>query len=541
MNRLGSAGTLAILLLASAAYQLPAMFLPLVLYDEGIVLCGADRVLGGDLPYRDFWSLYGPGQFYTLALVFGVFGKTVLVERIYDLVVRCLISLLVYLILRRTVQPRLALTGWGVSVVWIGFFGSPGYPVYPFLLFYLVSVFFLSRHLAGEDRRSAAMAGAAIGIAIVFRHLLGALSAFLMLASMMVFHWARRRAGTSSSEPARGKKALHGGLSLSVVLCVIVPPLAVLAVLAIGGALPDMFEQLFVFPLTEFPEHRSLPYPSLRLLLPPAIESWSSLSSHSQLALEVLNFYLFPALCVLGISVNAIAMIREKRMSPTTCTASYLCVTGLAFLQQASVRSETLHLLPCGLTAILVFFISWHQCRGSIRSRPWIDVASTCVVIYLMYPVSLWCKGLSEARFDTVAPVSDSFRMAVDFVKERTQPDDRLFVGVYNHDKIVANYVTLYFMYGKGYGTKYHELHPGVITTASVQKEVVRELEANDVEYLLLTNGWWREPNRSQIDSGVDYLDDFIRSRFEPIMLSRDISVWTRSEGNSSREPQVSP
>lgn len=537
MKRLGSAGTLAILLLASAAYQLPAMFLPLVLYDEGIVLCGADRVLGGDLPYRDFWSLYGPGQFYTLALAFGVFGKTVLVERIYDLVVRCLISLVVFVILRRSVSPRLALAGWGVSVVWIHFFGSPGYPVYPFLLFFLVSVLFLFRSLSGAGRSAAVTAGAAIGIASVFRHLLGAQSAFLMLAAMLAFHWARMREGRPSSEPAGSAEALDRRLPLTFVLCAVAPPLAVLAVLAMGNGLPDMFEQLFVFPLTEFREYRSLPYPSLRLLLPPAIQSWSSFSSHLRLALEVLNFYLFPALCVLGIGANAVVVIREKRLSPTTCISSYLCVAGLGFLQLASVRSETLHLLPSGLTAILVFFLCWDQLRGASKNRLWIDIAATSVVLYLMYPVALWGRGLSDIRFETVAPVSDSFRRAVDFVKERTQPDARLFVGTDNHDRIVANYVSLYFMYGRGYGTKYHELHPGVITTERVQKEVVREIEENEVEYLLLTNGWWREPNQSQFDSGVHTLDDFIRSEFEPVMRSSSISVWARSERNSPREP----
>jgi hypothetical protein len=32
-------------------------------YDEGLVLFGADRVLRGDVPYRDFWTLYGPASF----------------------------------------------------------------------------------------------------------------------------------------------------------------------------------------------------------------------------------------------------------------------------------------------------------------------------------------------------------------------------------------------------------------------------------------------------------------------------------------------
>ena len=50
-------------------------------YDEGLVLFGADRVLRGDVPYRDFWTLYGPAGFYVEAALFRLFGETALVGR----------------------------------------------------------------------------------------------------------------------------------------------------------------------------------------------------------------------------------------------------------------------------------------------------------------------------------------------------------------------------------------------------------------------------------------------------------------------------
>jgi len=36
----------------------------MTVYDEGLVLYGALKVFHGELPYRDFWSFYGPGQYY---------------------------------------------------------------------------------------------------------------------------------------------------------------------------------------------------------------------------------------------------------------------------------------------------------------------------------------------------------------------------------------------------------------------------------------------------------------------------------------------
>jgi hypothetical protein len=67
-------------------------------YDEGLVLTGAIRVAAGAIGHRDFYTAYGPGQFYILAGLFNAFGRTVLVERLYDAAVKAAIVSLVYVI-----------------------------------------------------------------------------------------------------------------------------------------------------------------------------------------------------------------------------------------------------------------------------------------------------------------------------------------------------------------------------------------------------------------------------------------------------------
>src|ERR1700751_4476719 len=44
--------------------------------DEGIVVQGAERILGGEVPYRDFFTFYTPGSFYFVALLFKLFGDS---------------------------------------------------------------------------------------------------------------------------------------------------------------------------------------------------------------------------------------------------------------------------------------------------------------------------------------------------------------------------------------------------------------------------------------------------------------------------------
>jgi len=49
--------------------------------DEGIILQGAQRILHGEVLYRDFFSFFTPGSYYLLALLFKIFGSSILVAR----------------------------------------------------------------------------------------------------------------------------------------------------------------------------------------------------------------------------------------------------------------------------------------------------------------------------------------------------------------------------------------------------------------------------------------------------------------------------
>src|SRR4051794_34221469 len=50
--------------------------------DEGSIIYGAERVSQGQLPYRDFFEVIGPGAFYSLAFWFKALGTSWLTTRI---------------------------------------------------------------------------------------------------------------------------------------------------------------------------------------------------------------------------------------------------------------------------------------------------------------------------------------------------------------------------------------------------------------------------------------------------------------------------
>ena len=69
--------------------------------DEGIILQGAQRILDGQVLYRDFFSFFTPGSYYLLALVFRVFGNSYLVAHTLVAIIGALFAPITYLLLRR--------------------------------------------------------------------------------------------------------------------------------------------------------------------------------------------------------------------------------------------------------------------------------------------------------------------------------------------------------------------------------------------------------------------------------------------------------
>src|SRR5256885_8057219 len=61
--------------------------------DEGIALVYPEMFIKGRLPYRDFETIYGPGNLLVLSATYRLFGSNIFVERTVGLIYRLLILL----------------------------------------------------------------------------------------------------------------------------------------------------------------------------------------------------------------------------------------------------------------------------------------------------------------------------------------------------------------------------------------------------------------------------------------------------------------
>jgi 4-amino-4-deoxy-L-arabinose transferase-like glycosyltransferase len=77
--------------------------------DEGIVLQGAQRILRGEIPYRDFFSFLTPGSYYLMALIFKSFGSSMMVARTALAALGAICPVVTFLLARRVCSRNSAL------------------------------------------------------------------------------------------------------------------------------------------------------------------------------------------------------------------------------------------------------------------------------------------------------------------------------------------------------------------------------------------------------------------------------------------------
>ena len=96
---------------------------------------------------------------------------------------------------------------------------------------------------------------------------------------------------------------------------------------------------------------------------------------------------------------------------------------------------------------------------------------------------------------------------------------------------IFVSDVGFYFLVDRQSATRYSELHPGVATTRPTQVEIIQELDAQQVQYLVLVDIWLsQEPNASALSSGVTDLDGYIHSHYHSVNQFGEYQVWERTE-----------
>ncbi|RJP17699.1 MAG: hypothetical protein C4520_15930 [Candidatus Abyssobacteria bacterium SURF_5] len=516
-------------------------------YDEGISVYGAMRVLQGDLPYGDFRAVYPPGHFYALALVFLLFGKSLLVERVYSVILMSLIAVLCYSLARRISSARLAVLSWLMLILWMASFGYLFYGsnVLPTLVLSLLSCSLLINFLQSGSDKHLLLAGAAAGATVLFRHDVGVYTIISEAAILLIsaLAEARRRDRKALAIP---RLLVPTGLYSAAVAAVVLPVLFLLIYhVPTRYLIADFIEWPAVYHV-----FRTLPFPTL---LPHPFGVFTGEYTPAQALRTALNRFVFyyPIFILFLVSLVVISRFRPRQASAASEPQSRMMPTllllllGITFLNYVRTLPDNYHLLVPTLPALILLPAMFSKTGGTSFGK--IGLSFRCLTIFftiimmitlgrffLQSPPSaanLSTFILDRARGIQMLPHDvRNIEAAVRCVQEYVPKDQRIFVGNVRHDRLSVNDIMFYFLSERESATRYHMFDPGVTTTRDIQREIIREIEDNRVTCVVL---WYGDegaigPNAGGVSSGITDLDHFIRTKFQLVQRFGDYLILFR-------------
>jgi hypothetical protein len=508
----------------------------LAVYDEGVILTGAMRVLAGDVPHGDFYANYGPGAFYVVAALFKLFGTSAIVERAYDTLVRAGIVTVCYALAAGVVHRGMALAVAAAVFCWMVGLAYYGYPMLPVALLTLVAAALVQPALIGPPQRwRLAAAGACVAAAALIRYDAGFI-AFVALGAVFAIA-ARLRASHS-------KQAMHASLEMGIpfVAGTSVVFLGATALYLLAAPLGAMVHDIFVFSIPNYAPMRSMPFPSL---------GWTLMR------LDYASVYTPLLACLAaGWSLFARPPAADSRRDALLITVT---VIAAAFYLKGLVRPSPVHLIASVISSLVVLGVLVVRSRGeggalritvavlalvsfaSAAFAAWIGiserldsrsmVAARLAAIAASQGPQPWCRTPPQLATIQCLLLDPDREQAAVMVAESTSPDERIFVGLTRHDKIFVNDVGLYFATARMPATRWHHFDPGLQTSERIQRAIIDELESQKVRYVVLESSWddVPEPNRSSQSSGVFLLDEYLRRNYRLVRQFGQIYVVARA------------
>jgi hypothetical protein len=502
------------------------------IYDEGSMLVGAMRVADGEIPHRDFFTLYGPAQFYVLASLFKLFSPSILCERLWDTFVRALAATFVFLIVDKWGARREAYFAYCASLIWLSFFASYGYPVFPALLFALISAFFLLHVLEGGRRAVMLLAsGASVGLVALFRYDIGFVT-FITETSVV-------GAYVLTQENTREKLVVLGRILLLYSLGFVAICLPVVVGYLICAPLADFLFDIVSYSNEYYVRMRSLPFPTWHELV----------GSPNQIAIYLpIVAWAATLVVLLHANVSRPTVPLEHTKSQSSNAHWMIILFGalsVAFYLKGAVRVSVLHMALSIIPAlVLLAMVVKHRSKGDKTTAAIIWVCIFVAAVPTLNSArtvrsrvgqniefmrsSMWNATEEQTKVGSCLVPSGFERIAcfkldkdrIDaarFLREHTNDNEVFFSGLTRHDKILINDMMLYFVAKRQPATKWDLFAPGLQTTAAIQNEMVSELESKKPRFIVLESDWddWKEPNDSAVSSGVVILDYYIQNYYD--------------------------
>ena len=478
------------------------------------------RIINGDLPYRDFWLLFPPGEVYFPALVYKIFGINTDIARFITILTSCLIPVAGFYLGKITFVDNLkaiivSLIFYFISIV--SNYEGPDY-LHLYLLFITLSTIVLIKFSRITDNKKGSLylfySGIFIGMAFFFK-LYEVGGAFAGMVLSLIFIEYTKRIGIKAVF-----KSVSFYLSGVIIILLIIS-------ISFYSILGKMFHELVIESLKNGTS-MNLPYfndlyfvtESIRNDIKTLINAPGEIISlfyHLMKLITALGFYLLPILALIPI------FYLKKLNSEQRNIAIIFLLWGIFSFPKAWGRADLAHLAPSAVPFLLFIFYTGINLKDNNKFiNKFSIVVVSCMLLTSIFPIFKYASILKNpvhyvsanngsVPFKSSNDAND-FRRTLDYIKMNTNDNDFIFVTPWDAPPIYA-------LANRKNPTYYDSLNDLIIRkNEEKQKAVISDIIKNKTK-LIIHNPDWGYDNKpeQQFRIACGLIQDFIDNQCYPV------------------------
>jgi hypothetical protein len=471
--------------------------------DEGLLAYGAVRVMHGEVPQRDFVSVQPPLSFYTAAGIFKLCGTSLVSLRDFGLSIFLLLPLLIYGVGRNFMGPVLSFAAAAPGcILGLPYCNFVPLAVWQGIVASLAAVLFFLPAVCSTRQWLAFPAGALSAASLFLRHD----QAVYTMVSIVILTIALAFPRGDSISRTRLRRALL--LWLAGIAIVLIP--AILVWWRIG-AVPEMFRQLILFPITTYQKTSSLPFPRFTV--------WQSIRETA----VVLLFYLPPIVQAIA-SLYVVRSVISRRFARREALLTFLVIWSALFYLQVIVRSDFTHLVITLSPFFLLMAFGCSIVHEKMANYRKTSVASSAVFAILVV-LFLWIvhsfalpdvtRANEQLALERGGVRIEQAHVVADFVQrlQANVPPDRSIL-------VLPYQPMFYFLCERRNPTRWNYLWPGD-QTAQDHELLIEEAEHDPPAIVLLAE-------QRKVGSFAPAIIEYLRQRYLWTGDVGDIAIYVR-------------
>jgi len=444
--------------------------------DEGVILQGTQRILNGEVLYRDFFSFFTPGSYYWMALLFKVFGDSILVARAALIVYGGLFSALTYLLARRVCSRWMAVFTVYLLTLTCLPYAFMALHNWDSTLWALLALYFAVRFVEAPHWGLALAAGTLASLTCLFEQSKGA---GLVLGLAMGF------GALILSERNKSKRRFVRPHLWAFLAGFTLPALITVAYFAARHCLPQMRADC-LWPLQHYAAVNRVPYGFMGVTYSEVDKVLAGPWSYRLAIIVLLSpCFIIPALPILAVGALGFWLLRLWRVGEKNARAAYYVLVSATLvgllLSTVASRPEFNRIL---FQAPLFFLVvAWGLDRSCFRSqfaqgfqrllKYYIFLSFTGLGLVLLWRPLNAHTVLETRRGALRAERSDP---VLQELQARVRPGQKIFVYPYQP--------LYYYLSATSNATQFEFLFPGMHTPGQLD-QVIRELAADRTSLIL--------------------------------------------------------